>query len=208
LYRPPSTTTQLYSQLCSHLVNRYVGASAGVRGSGKNVNSKVKPRPTKPAVDYSNIYDDIDLTMRNRKMKNGRYQGTGNRPGWVDENGKVDEVLFNADKQKRADAADIYNKRRKSANSYQGLHVYRYIHISLYIDIYIYICAYIYVCIHTYIHTYIYRYIYTSIYVYIYIRHVFTCYLILFCTYAVLAGPYVLYYRFLHSSFVIYTNIS
>eukprot|EP00596_Hydrurales_sp_CCMP1899_P010652 CAMPEP_0119039090 /NCGR_PEP_ID=MMETSP1177-20130426/8399_1 /TAXON_ID=2985 /ORGANISM="Ochromonas sp, Strain CCMP1899" /LENGTH=331 /DNA_ID=CAMNT_0007002527 /DNA_START=347 /DNA_END=1342 /DNA_ORIENTATION=- len=99
----------------------YVGASAGIRGSGKNVNSKVKPRPTKPAVDYSDIYNDIDQTMRSRSRgKTGRYQGTGTRPGWVDENGKVDEDMFNADKQKRADAADIYNKRTKRADAYQG----------------------------------------------------------------------------------------
>ena len=80
-------------------------------GSGKNPNSK-STRP--PSVKYGGV------SAQTRTAKSGTYAGTGRRPKFVDENGNIDEELFNADKASRVGWEDTYYKRRQTGSAYQG----------------------------------------------------------------------------------------
>jgi hypothetical protein len=55
-----------------------------------------------------------------RTAKRGTYAGTGKRPKFVDENGNINEDLFNEDKKSRAGWEETYYKRRQTGSSYQG----------------------------------------------------------------------------------------
>ena len=79
-------------------------------GSGKNPNSK-STRP--PTVRYSSTYTPP-------RTATGTYKGTGRRPKFVDENGNINEDLFNQDKASRVGWEDTYYKRKQSGSSYQG----------------------------------------------------------------------------------------
>ena len=80
-------------------------------GSGKNPNSKTSRPPT---VRYGNVYSPP------RTAKRGTYAGTGKRPKFVDEDGNINEDLFNEDKKSRAGWEETYYKRRQTGSSYQG----------------------------------------------------------------------------------------
>ena len=80
-------------------------------GSGKNPNSKTSRPPT---VRYGNVYSPP------RTANRGTYAGTGKRPKFVDENGNINEDLFNEDKKSRAGWEETYYKRRQTGSSYQG----------------------------------------------------------------------------------------
>lgn len=80
-------------------------------GSGKNPNSK-SSRPA--TVRYGGVYSPP------KAAKKGTYAGTGRRPNFVDEDGNIDEDLFNEDKKSRAGWEDMYYQRRQTGSKYQG----------------------------------------------------------------------------------------
>lgn len=80
-------------------------------GSGKNPNSK-SSRPA--TVRYGGVYSST------KTAKKGTYAGTGRRPNFVDENGNINEDLFNEDKKSRAGWEDMYYQRRQTGSGYQG----------------------------------------------------------------------------------------
>lgn len=86
-------------------------------GSGKNPNSK-SSRP--PSAKYGGVYTPTRTASGGSGTKSGTYAGTGRRPKFVDENGNIDEELFNADKASRAGWEETYYKRRQTGSAYQG----------------------------------------------------------------------------------------
>ena len=63
---------------------------------------------------YGGVYSST------KTAKKGTYAGTGRRPNFVDEDGNINEDLFNEDKKSRAGWEDMYYQRRQTGSKYQG----------------------------------------------------------------------------------------